>query len=259
MKYYFINTDAAARKNVRTCDIWFEYQMAFSGGPWEKYGLPFRSLEPYDVCLMYHNKVGLVGAGRVLEKWDEQSYSEKHIYMDYPFPEYRLSVDWYIDICTNPIDTMIEFGYVPRGFLKPIIQYREIAEGLIKRLESQVEFRGPDELYLPSNLQEGKVRSVPVDIYERNPVARKLCIEYWGAECNVCKFTFSKFYGPVGEGLIHVHHLTPISLTSGTRQVDPKNDLRPVCPNCHAILHKKCPPYSIEDVKNFIEKNHSAG
>ena len=39
MNYYFINTDSDSRKDVRTCDLWFEYSTAFSGGDWEKYGL----------------------------------------------------------------------------------------------------------------------------------------------------------------------------------------------------------------------------
>jgi 5-methylcytosine-specific restriction protein A len=26
------------------------------------------------------------------------------------------------------------------------------------------------------------------------------------------------------------------------------NDLKPVCPNCHAMLHRRTPPYSIEEL-----------
>jgi 5-methylcytosine-specific restriction protein A len=34
--------------------------------------------------------------------------------------------------------------------------------------------------------------------------------------------------------------------------LNPINDLRPVCPNCHAIIHKKNPPFTIDEVKKFI-------
>jgi hypothetical protein len=258
MNYYFINTDGDARKDVRTCDLWFDQSMAFSGGDLEKYGLPLRGLKPFDICLMYHNRVGVVGVGRSLEDWDGQSHTDKRIYINYPFPEYRIYVDWYIDIRANPVDPQSEFGYIPRGFLKPILKYKDIAADFVS-LETQSEYRGPDELYLPPDLQEGKVRNVPVDIYECNPVARRQCIEHYGTICNVCTFIFSKYYGPMGDGLIHVHHLNPISMNLGTRQVDPVKDLRPVCPNCHAIIHKRCPPFSIEEVKKFIEDNSSAG
>jgi predicted HNH restriction endonuclease len=29
--------------------------------------------------------------------------------------------------------------------------------------------------------------------------------------------------------------------------VDPVNDLKPVCPNCRAMIHRRTPPYSLED------------
>jgi len=34
--------------------------------------------------------------------------------------------------------------------------------------------------------------------------------------------------------------------------VDPATDLRPVCPNCHEMLHKKDPPYTIEELRNAV-------
>jgi len=35
-------------------------------------------------------------------------------------------------------------------------------------------------------------------------------------------------------------------------EVDPINDLRPVCPNCHAMLHRKKPPLTIEELETII-------
>ena len=37
--------------------------------------------------------------------------------------------------------------------------------------------------------------------------------------------------------------------------VDPIKDLFPVCPNCHSMLHKIDPPYSIEELKKIINEN----
>ena len=42
--------------------------------------------------------------------------------------------------------------------------------------------------------------------------------------------------GREAEGYIHVHHLRGLSDVGGEYVVDPVNDLRPVCPNCHAVL-----------------------
>ena len=34
--------------------------------------------------------------------------------------------------------------------------------------------------------------------------------------------------------------------------VYPKTDLVPVCPNCHSMLHKRKPAYSVQELKNII-------
>ena len=35
-------------------------------------------------------------------------------------------------------------------------------------------------------------------------------------------------------------------------EVDPVKDLRPVCPNCHSVIHLKAPPYSIDELKDML-------
>tara|TARA_R110002050_G_scaffold54303_4_gene122942 strand:- start:29513 stop:29710 length:198 start_codon:yes stop_codon:yes gene_type:complete len=61
-------------------------------------------------------------------------------------------------------------------------------------------------------------------------------------------------YGEIGKGFIHVHHLTPISEIGKKYQIDPINDLRPVCPNCHSMLHRRNPPISVNELKEIIKK-----
>ncbi len=111
----------------------------------------------------------------------------------------------------------------------------------------------PDEIHLVRGLKEGLVSKVLVNNYERNPLARKRCIEYYGSSCYVCGFNFGKVFGEVGEGLIHIHHLVPLSNINEEYEVDPVRDLRPVCPNCHALIHRIHPPLSIESVKLLLE------
>lgn len=86
---------------------------------------------------------------------------------------------------------------------------------------------------------EGEQRTVTVNSYERNPLARKQCIDYYGSECQVCKMNFEDTYGEVGRDFIHVHHITPLHKIQKGYQVNPREDLIPVCPNCHAMLHRK--------------------
>lgn len=74
--------------------------------------------------------------------------------------------------------------------------------------------------------------------YERDPAARKACIEAHGTSCIVCGFSFERTYGDHGKGFIHVHHLKPLSQARSGRHTDPIKDLVPVCPNCHYMLHR---------------------
>lgn len=109
-----------------------------------------------------------------------------------------------------------------------------------------------DELPTEENISEGVKKTVTVNSYERNPKARSLCIKQWGCLCTVCNFNFQEIYGDIGSGFIHVHHLTPLSQIGDSYQIDPINDLRPVCPNCHSMLHTSNPPLSIEQLKEII-------
>ncbi|NML28529.1 HNH endonuclease [Zoogloea dura] len=99
---------------------------------------------------------------------------------------------------------------------------------------------------------EGATKQVVVNAYERNPKARAACIKHYGATCSVCQFDFRARYGPIGKGFIHVHHLKPIAKQSGEHAVDPIADLRPVCPNCHAMLHISDPPLTIEELIEIV-------
>lgn len=101
---------------------------------------------------------------------------------------------------------------------------------------------------------EGLKRSVVLSRYERNPRARAACIERWGAKCSVCDFDFFQVYGERGMGFIEVHHLKPIAESENRHEVDPVEDLRPVCSNCHAMIHREEPLLSIQELKQMIHR-----
>ena len=102
---------------------------------------------------------------------------------------------------------------------------------------------------------EGAVKTVTVNAYERNPKARKQCLDAHGAGCVVCGFNFGKQYGLVAEGYIHVHHLRPLSEIKASHKVDPKEDFSPVCPNCHAVIHLKKTPFTLEEVRAMLARS----
>ena len=101
-------------------------------------------------------------------------------------------------------------------------------------------------------LEDGAVHTSVSKKYERNPVNRKLCLAIKGYNCSVCGMNFEETYGEIGKNFIHVHHIVPLHLIGESYVIDPIKDLFPVCPNCHNMLHRVDPPYSIEELKEII-------
>lgn len=155
-----------------------------------------------------------------------------------------------------------KFNWSPRasGIKLP----QKIAAALEKEWEKRLrnESARPDFFhYLPTEIDqeeersypEGKRHQVTVNAYERNREARKECIKHYGAECSVCGFSFGKYYGQDLEGYIEVHHLKPLVECGKNYQVDPIRDLRPVCANCHAVIHRHKSLYSLDEMKRMIK------
>lgn len=87
--------------------------------------------------------------------------------------------------------------------------------------------------------------------YERNPVNREICLRAKGVHCSVCGLLLEDEYGEIAHEFIEVHHVTPISAYGGARCINPLTELFPVCPNCHSMLHRRIPPYSIEELRSI--------
>lgn len=111
---------------------------------------------------------------------------------------------------------------------------------------------GPSELPTDERkYYEGSKRQLTVDRYERSGQARQVAISIHGTRCCCCGLEFAEMYGDIGEGFIHIHHIVPLG-DDKERKVDPKTDLVPVCPNCHAMLHRKNPPYSTQELVQIV-------
>ncbi len=103
---------------------------------------------------------------------------------------------------------------------------------------------------------EGQLKEHLVTSRERDPKARKKCIEKYGYICQVCGVNLERLYGPVAKNYIHVHHIHFISDTDGEHTINPEEDLITVCPNCHAMLHRKMNRnyLSVDELKDEIKK-----
>jgi hypothetical protein len=89
---------------------------------------------------------------------------------------------------------------------------------------------------------------------ERDKAARAACIRKHGHQCKVCGVQLDDVYGPIAKGFIHVHHLQPIS--KGKRVSNTRDDLIPVCPNCHAMLHvgTRDRPRPVREVQKMLRQ-----
>jgi hypothetical protein len=263
VSYFFYNTDARALSDEPRPRFHhlFNLAVAVAGGD-RRYGERFDQLQPADVLLMYENGIGVVGLGAVMERWDGISHKTAVYYtanemnnLDGGANEYRIQVEWFADLSNTPItvdETRKLFGNTPRGVVRRIVEKRSEVAVLVEKLQGQPFI--PEEISQPRLYVEGAIRQVSVNAYERNRDAVRKCKQYHGACCIICKFDFGSVYGPEFDGFIHVHHLRPLSEIGREYIIDPKKDLKPVCPNCHAVIHHGGKLRDIDEVRRLINK-----
>lgn len=196
---------------------------------------------------------GIIGCGYVSSKpyplthWDEQKAKEgkSALRTDLLFKALSEKPIVYLSYLQNKYPN---YTWTPQagGLSVP----DEIAGELFSRIQANTKFsfrpsaKTDIELYA-----EGKSKSVTYKTYDRSPAARQACIEHYGYSCTVCGFNFEEAYGAIGSKYIEVHHLKQVADIGEEYLVDPIRDLRPVCANCHRMLHKTRPSISIDELQ----------
>jgi 5-methylcytosine-specific restriction protein A len=121
-----------------------------------------------------------------------------------------------------------------------------------KKVRADRERLYPDELEPGKSYPEGAKRQVRVNAYERSATARRACLAHHGYRCAACDLSFSERYGEIGNRFVHVHHVLPLAVIGSNYKIDPRADLVPVCPNCHAMLHREDPPLSVSELRKRL-------
>lgn len=194
------------------------------------------------------------------------SYSEPPYFLSFSnFPELLYWLDTSEQVYQSCLEALLV--EVKRAKSSP---YRKSHEPIMYKMAVDVNFRAeildlaysetkpslallPEQIDNPQEFYEGASQQITVNIYERNSRARSACVEHYGAKCIVCSFDFQEKYGEIGKDFIHVHHTKPLGEIGAEYKVDPINDLRPVCPNCHAMLHRRKPPFGINELRSIIK------
>ena len=258
---YYINTNAKG-VGVDKYKVWLKHNRAFTWGcksyGCKSYGEELGKLQPQDICFMYVSGQGVRAVGKVLEPWDGKPCDPPMILNSCRENEYCLRVDWFIALSEpiSPSDLQRIGLRHPRHTVQRIRDHKA-AEKLLRAMDSEMSL--PEEVDEPARYPEGATYRIAINAYERskrNRQARDACIQHYGTCCYVCGFSFKATYGEVAEGYIHVHHLVPLSEIGEEYEVNPVKDLRPVCPNCHAVIHlNRRKPFKLEKVRALVEKH----
>ena len=174
------------------------------------------------------------------------------------FPGALLDADGYLEFDhKNQYDAFIDHGKM-QGVVQNLATNMLTVRGGIALHMGYVLFSEalllPDEEDGGGLVLEGARFRINVNAYERSASARRRSIKRWGLDCAVCGFNFERAYGELGANFTHVHHLVPVSTAGVEYELDPEKDLRPVCANCHAMLHQKSPPLLIEELRLFLSE-----
>lgn len=164
------------------------------------------------------------------------------------FPRARLGDKIYSDMCWEPRASGVR---IPD---EVAVQLEMDWALFLNRPFVVNDFSYADEIDVTKNYVEGAARQITVNVHERSAEARTVCINHFGLNCCACGFNFEKTYGKIGSGFIHVHHLKSLSEIGKNYRLNPIDDLRPVCPNCHAMLHRRKPAYSIDELKQAMKR-----
>jgi 5-methylcytosine-specific restriction enzyme A len=192
---------------------------------------------------------GLIGSG-----WStsEPYSSEGRTFVDltfdalFTYPAISLS-----DLQRSPLNSF-HWAIQGSGVEIPIDTAQQIERMWSVKTGSPIRRSNDGEHY--GKYAEGAVKTVTISSFERDQKARRACISHYGTACFICGFDFGLFYGAEFLGFVHVHHLKPLSEIRKSYKVNPIHDLRPVCPNCHAVIHSARPPLSLEQVKALVSR-----
>jgi hypothetical protein len=142
----------------------------------------------------------------------------------------------------------------------PIMTFKKISpkhEKLILPFLLTTSTNTTDEIPSPNRFVEGASKSIIVNAYERDPNARKDCLKKYGYDCQICGLNFESEFGMLGKEYIHVHHRIPLADIGEEYIVNPSEDLIPLCPNCHAMIHRRKPALKVQEliqIRNEIKK-----
>ena len=151
--------------------------------------------------------------------------------------EYRLTRmgDWFSANKPRAGDWIVFLPYAEA--VQPVHHEMESMRG---DAESEEEFE---------SVPEGAKSIRVVNAYERSEKNRRAVLERHGYRCQACGLLLEEAYGEVAKDYAHVHHTKPLSEIGQEYTPDLAADFAVLCPNCHAIAHRRSPALSVAEVR----------
>ena len=109
----------------------------------------------------------------------------------------------------------------------------------------------PDEF---TGAPEGAKSIQVVNAYERNERNRRAVLQRLGYRCQACDVLLEERYGRIAKDYAHVHHTKPLSTVGDGYAPDLEADFAVLCPNCHAIAHRRSPPLTVAQVRDAFRR-----
>ncbi|HGM7194907.1 TPA: HNH endonuclease [Serratia marcescens] len=144
----------------------------------------------------------------------------------------------------------------PNGSIYRVVEERlnvhDGADGYLRKIRKSMYGDNLKNEYL---FTEGLRQRKETSFFSRNPRLVSIAKEIHGYRCHVCNFDFEEYYGDIGKGFIECHHLNPLSERNSEEIIQTHlKDVITICSNCHKMIHKRSPPFSIEELKCKIKK-----
>lgn len=144
----------------------------------------------------------------------------------------------------------------PNGSIYRVVEERlnihDGADGYLRKIRKSMY---GDNLKNEYSFTEGLRQRKETSFFSRNPRLVSIAKEIHGYRCHVCNFDFEEYYGDIGKEFIECHHLNPLSERNSEEIIQTHlKDVITICSNCHKMIHKRSPPFSIEELKCKIKK-----
>lgn len=110
-----------------------------------------------------------------------------------------------------------------------------------------------------SSYAEGQRQKRETYFFSRNPRLAAEAKRRFGYRCHICGFDFEKVYGSKGREFIECHHNNPLSErpeVEWTTEIETSvEDVTVVCANCHRMIHRRRPAYTIEEIRDAFQES----